>query len=398
MRASTGHVVALGIAKLALCPFMPAHAQSNTAASAPPAVPPHFRNLDAHIIRSRERDIGQFSKNDHRAAKNQAVLRRVAVNKPVSLEKNRLPTDPLSPPTTTAPPAVLEGYTADPAIRIFGDTYYLYLTSDKPNWLTTDFSVWSSKNLVEWKKERMVLDVAHDLKWAKIQAWAPDVIERGGSYYMYFCAEGNIGVATAKSPLGPFVDALGKPLLAKGMGVQTNTIDPYPFIDSDGQAYLYFGNGKLLNVVKLKRDMITLDGPVRGIEARDHREGPVVFKRDGKYYFMWSIDDARSPDYRVGWGTAASPMGPITSPDTDFIVLKKHGVAVGTGHHSVVNVPGTDRWYAAYHRHALPVGGGYQRQTVIARMEFMASSAIRPMDPLVAPFTTGDIGEQVRRK
>ncbi|WP_338322976.1 family 43 glycosylhydrolase [Croceibacterium ferulae] len=301
-----------------------------------------------------------------------------------------LPVEPVP-----APPPAIGGFTADPAIRVFGDTYYIYPTSDKPNWQTTDFSVWSSKNLVEWRNEGMILDVANDLGWAKVQAWAPDVIERNGTYYMYFCAEGNIGVATSASPTGPFVDALGKPLLAKGSGVESNTIDPYPFIDDDGQAYLYFGNGRLLNVVKLQPDMITLDGPVHGIELRDHREGPVVFKRDGTYYFMWSIDDARSPNYRVGWGTAPSPMGPVMSPQDGFIVLQRNGAAVGTAHHSVVNVPGTDRWYAAYHRHALPEGGGYQRQTVLARMEFGPDGAILPMDPLVPAFRPGDAGEPV---
>ncbi len=316
---------------------------------------------------------------------------------PAWLAKNLESAQPSGQPVVPAPapPAALNGYTADPAIRVFGDTYYIYPTSDKPNWQTTDFSVWSSKNLVDWKNEGKVLDVANDLKWARIEAWAPDVIERNGTYFMYFCAQGNIGVATAKSPLGPFVDALGKPLLAKGMGVQTNTIDPYPFIDDDGQAYLYFGNGKLGNVVKLKPDMLTLDGPVQTIALKEHREGAVVFKRAGKYYFMWSIDDARSPNYRVGWGTADSPVGPVTSPQDGFIVLQRNGSAVGTAHHSVVNVPGTDRWYVAYHRHALPEGGGFQRQTVLARMEFTVDGAIRPMDPMSVPFKPGDLGEPI---
>lgn len=291
------------------------------------------------------------------------------------------------------PPPILEGFTADPSIRVFGDTYYVYPTSDKPNWQTTDFSVWSSKNLVDWKKERMVLDVAHDLSWARNEAWAPDAIERNGQYYFYFCAAQRIGVAKANSPLGPFVDALGKPLIEKGSGVQTNTIDPYPFIDDDGQAYLYYGNGKIANVYKLKADMVTLDGPPVGIPLPQFREGIVVFKRGGKYYFMWSIDDARSPDYRVGWGVADSPLGPVRSPENNFIVLRKHGAAVGTAHHSVVQVPGTDRWYVAYHRHALPQGGGYQRQTALARMTFDAAGNIEPMDPLAAPFKPGDAGE-----
>ncbi|WP_229507094.1 family 43 glycosylhydrolase [Pseudoduganella rivuli] len=293
-----------------------------------------------------------------------------------------------------APKPILDGYTADPAIRVFGDRYYIYPTSDKPNWQTTDFSVWSSSNLVEWKKEGMVLDVTRDLKWANIEAWAPDIVERNGTYYFYFCAQGKIGVATGKSPTGPFKDALGTPLLVKKGGITTNTIDPYPFVDDDGQAYLYFGNGDgHANVFKLKPDMVTLDGEAKEIPMKEFREGVVVFKRKGKYYFMWSIDDARSPNYRVGWGTADSPLGPVKPAAHDFIALQKNGPAVGTAHHSVVNVPGTDRWYVAYHRHAIPDGNGYQRETALVRMEFTADGAIKPMDPMTAPFRPGDVGE-----
>jgi beta-xylosidase len=293
-----------------------------------------------------------------------------------------------------APRPILDGYTADPAIRVFGDRYYIYPTSDKDNWLTTDFSVWSSSNLVDWKKEGMVLDVTRDLKWAKIKAWAPDAVARNGRYYFYFCADGKIGVATAKSPTGPFVDALGAPLVTRTGKVSTNTIDPYPFVDDDGQAYLYFGNGDgVANVYRLKPDMVTLDGDPVEIRMKQFREGIVVFKRHGKYYFMWSIDDARSPDYRIGWGVADSPLGPVKSGAADFIVLRKNGPAIGTGHHSVVNVPGTDRWYVAYHRHAIPGGSGYKRETLLARMEFNPDGSIRPMDPMTAPFRPGDVGE-----
>lgn len=296
------------------------------------------------------------------------------------------------------PKPILDGFTADPAIRVFGDTYYVYPTSDKPNWNTTDFSVWSSKNLVAWKKEGMILDVTKDLKWADLQAWAPDCVERNGTYYFYFCARGKIGVATAKSPTGPFMDALGKPLLVreKEGKIKTNTIDPYPFIDDDGQAYLYFGNGNNFGqVFKLKPDMITLDGDPVDIAMKQFREGVVVFKRNGKYYFMWSIDDARSPDYRVGYGIADSPLGPVKETEKDFIVLRQNGPAKGTAHHSVVQVPGTDRWYVAYHRHAIPNGGGYQRETCLARMQFNPDGSIKPMDPMIPAFKPGDVGEPV---
>ena len=294
-----------------------------------------------------------------------------------------------------APSPILQGFTADPAIRVFGDKYYVYPTSDKPNWNTTEFAVWSSPNLVDWKKEGVILDVTKDLSWADLQAWAPDCIERDGKYFFYFCARGKIGVAVAPTPTGPFKDALDRPLLQKGGKVHTNTIDPYPFIDDDGQAYLYYGNGDFAEVVKLKPDMITLDGDPRRIHLKEFREGIVVFKRKGKYYFMWSIDDARSPDYRVGWGTADNPLGPVTPASKDFIVLRQNGPAVGTAHHSVVNIPDTDRWYTVYHRHAIPDGNGYKRQTCLVRMEFNVHGSIKPMDPLTTPFKRGDIGEPI---
>lgn len=290
-----------------------------------------------------------------------------------------------------APAPALPGFTADPAIRVFGDTYYIYPTSDRPYWNTTEFAVWSSKNLVDWKKEGVFLDLTKDIAWSDNKAWAPDCIERDGKYYFYFCADHNIGVAVGDSPVGPFRDALGHPLVEDAK-IKTFSIDPHAFIDDDGQAYLYFGNG-IPTVYKLNRDMVSFDGPPTEITLKEFREGVVVFKRRGKYYFMWSIDDARSPDYRVGWGVADSPYGPVVSPEKNFIVLRKNGPVKGTAHHSVVNVPGTDRWYVAYHRHAVPGGGGYKRETCLVRMEFNEDGTILPMDPLTPAFLPGDVGE-----
>ncbi|GAA5481368.1 family 43 glycosylhydrolase [Haloferula sargassicola] len=292
----------------------------------------------------------------------------------------------------SVPKRALDQYTADPSIRAFGDTYYIYPTSDRPNWNTFEFAAWSSKNLVDWKKEGVFLDLRKDIDWADVRAWAPDCIERGGRYYFYFCGDGKIGVAVGDSPTGPFKDALGKPLLKRGGKVHTNTIDPCAFIDDDGQAYLYFGNGQPCQVYQLKKDMIHLDGDPVDLQLRDFREGIVVFKRKGKYYFMWSIDDARSPNYRVGWGWSDTPTGPVESPHRDFIVLQKNGNAVATAHHGVVNVPGTDRWFVAYHRHAVPGGGGYKREVAIVEMKFDDEGRILPMDPLDRSFEPGTEG------
>lgn len=302
----------------------------------------------------------------------------------------------LAEAASAAPAPALQGeFTADPAIRAFGDKYYIYPTSDRPYWNTKEFAVWSSPNLVDWKKENVFLDLRKDVSWADNKAWAPDCIEYKGKYYFYFCGEHNIGVAVSDSPTGPFKDALGRPLVDNEK-IKTFSIDPFAFIDDDGQPYLYFGNGTP-TVYRLNEDMVSFDGDPVEFPLRDFREGIAVFKRNGKYYFMWSIDDARSPDYRVGWGVSDSLYGPVVSPENeeDFIVLRQNGAAQGTAHHSIVNVPGTDRWYVAYHRHAVPGGGGYKRETCIARMEFDEDGNILPMDPMQPAFQAGDRGEPI---
>ena len=185
-------------------------------------------------------------------------------------------------PATAPPKPILEGYTADPHAMVFDDTYYVYPTSDKEQWQTTDFSCWSSKDLIHWKNEGMVLDVTKDLKWAKIRAWAPAMIRRDGKYYFYFCAEQKIGVAVSDKPTGKFVDALGKPLIAPSREYPAQTIDPFAFIDDDGQAYLYYGQGNLY-AYKLKPDMITLDGPPKRLTPPRFNEAVFVIKRQGRY-------------------------------------------------------------------------------------------------------------------
>jgi beta-xylosidase len=140
--------------------------------------------------------------------------------------------------------------------------------------------------------------------------------------------------------------------------------------------------------------MKSFDGAPQNLTPNHFNEGVVVLKRHGTYYFMWSENDARDARYQVAYGTSASPLGPIVvSPDN--VILQRHGAAVGTGHHSVVQVPGTDRWYIFYHRHAIPNGSGYLRETCLARMEFDAEGRIKPVEPLAPAFPAGSIGEPI---
>ncbi|MGN9758529.1 immunoglobulin-like domain-containing protein, partial [Streptomyces sp. SD31] len=139
---------------------------------------------------------------------------------------------------------VLPGLTADPNIVRFGDTFYLYPTTDGfPGWSGTQFKAYSSTDLVHWKDHGVILDLGPDVSWADSRAWAPAIAEKDGKYYFYFCADANIGVAVSDSPTGPFKDALGQPLLKAGQ-FSGQMIDPAVFTDDDGQSYLYWGNGR----------------------------------------------------------------------------------------------------------------------------------------------------------
>jgi beta-xylosidase len=281
--------------------------------------------------------------------------------------------------TLVAPAAVLPGVFADPHIAAFNNKFYIYPTTDgTEGWMSTYFTCWSSTNLVRWKNEGTILDLPKDLTWAKVRAWAPAIAEKNDKYYYYYSAEQSIGVAVSNKPTGPFKDPLGKPLVRKG-AYRGQTIDPMVFVDDDGAAYLYFGQGRC-NMVKLNDDMISFDSTkVISIKPEGYNEGSFVFKRKGKYYLMWSEYDTRDPRYSVAYATADSPLGPYTKATLNP-VLKGKGVVKGAGHHSVVQVPGKDEWYIAYHRFKIPGGNGYNRETCISSMHFDADGNILPVN------------------
>ncbi|WP_439379244.1 family 43 glycosylhydrolase [Amycolatopsis lexingtonensis] len=275
---------------------------------------------------------------------------------------------------------VLPGYTADPNIVAFGDTYYLYPTTDGfDGWSGTTFSAWSSKDLVHWTDDGVILDLGPDVSWADKNAWAPTIAERHGKYYFYFCAEAKIGVAVSDSPTGPFVDS-GKPLIA-GNPDGGQAIDPAVFVDHTGQPYLYWGNGNAY-VVPLNDDMVSYNpAKITRLTGLDgFREGLFMAERHGTYYLSWSIDDTRSEDYRVGYATAPSPTGPFTNRG---LLLSKdaHLGVLGTGHSSMLRVPGTDDWYLAYHRFGIPGGDGTHRETTIDKLAFRRDGTIEPVKP-----------------
>ncbi|MCC8410113.1 family 43 glycosylhydrolase [Mucilaginibacter sp. UR6-1] len=293
---------------------------------------------------------------------------------------------------------VLAGYYADPDILYAEKTgrFYLYPTSDGfTGWSGKYFKTFSSPDMVNWKDEGVIIDLPKDIKWAKRNAWAPCIVEKkingAFKYFYYFTAAQKIGVAVADDPAGPFVDS-GKPLIdAFPDGITGGQqIDPDVFSDpKTGKSYLYWGNGYMAGA-ELSDDMVSLkQGTTKVLKpGKDYREGTYVFYREGKYYFMWSEDDTRSPDYRVAYGVADSPLGEIIIPQNS-IILKKDALKgiYGTGHNSVIQIPGTDEWYIVYHRFNYPKGitmgdaAGYNREVCIDRLYFNADGTIKQVIP-----------------
>ncbi|MCW3061716.1 MAG: hypothetical protein JWQ02_3537 [Capsulimonas sp.] len=284
-----------------------------------------------------------------------------------------------SPDRKTPPPAALPGATADPNIAVFDGVYYLYPTTDGfEGWSSTSFSAWSSWDLKNWKNLGVILDLPRDLTWAKSRAWAPAIARKDGKFYFYFCADANIGVATSDRPEGPFHDALGKPMIARG-AYPGQSIDPMVFVDDDGAAYLYFGQGHCY-AVKLNNDMVSFDpAQLKEITPPGYNEGSFVLKRKSVYYLMWSEFDTRDPRYSVAYATSSSPLGPFTKANNNPILQRK-GLVLGAGHHSIIQIPGKDEWVIAYHRFRIPNGNGFNRETCLSPMKFGRKGEILPVD------------------
>lgn len=278
------------------------------------------------------------------------------------------------------PPPVLPGVHADPHLAVFGDTFYLYPTTDgSEGWRATSFRAWSSRDLVHWKDEGVILDLPRDLKWADSHAWAPAIATKNGKFFFYFSAAQNVGVAVSDSPAGPFQDPLGHPLVAKTDYPRMQVIDPMVFVDDDGAAYLYWGQGRC-KAVRLNDDMISFDPEdVRDLTPPGYNEGPFVHKRHGRYYLSWSEYDTRDPRYSVAYATSDSPLGPFTKAATNPI-LRQSGPVKGAGHHSIVQIPGRDAWIIAYHRFRIPGGNGYNRETCLSPLRYTDDGSLLPVD------------------
>ena len=231
--------------------------------------------------------------------------------------------------------------------------------------------------MVNWTDHGPMLKVT-DFKWASGDAWASQCIYNKGKFYWYISTSHKekggkaIGVAVSESPTGPFKDAIGKALITNQMTNDMkhgwDDIDPAVFIDDNGQAYLYWGNGSC-KWVKLNENMIELNGSIHVAEVKNFIEAPWIYKRNGMYYLVYAGNGTK-PEM-IEYCTSNSPEGP----------WKYRGILTGNALKSFTIHPGIidykGKTYFFYHNGTLPTGGNYRRAVCVDYMFYNPDGSIQ---------------------
>lgn len=278
---------------------------------------------------------------------------------------------------------VIPGYFADPTIKKFGDTYYMYATTDGSGAGFGPAQVWTSKDFVNWTLMPMNWPDSH---WI----WAPDVIRHtDGRYYYFYCQPCIIHCGVSETPRGPWKNILGESeavLVPDRFVTNAITLDGQTFVDDDGSVYLYWGTWGIYKGFGCGAGKMTLDLKgftetrlIPNTEAVDFFEAPFVLKRNGIYYFMYSSGSCHDHTYRVQYATSDHPLGPYEYKGC-ILETNEDGTVHGPGHHSILKEG--DDYYIVYHRHDNPHSNrGFHRQLCMDKMEFAADGSIRKVIP-----------------
>jgi len=287
-------------------------------------------------------------------------------------------------------PLFTDAFTADPAITVIGNTVYAYVGQDKatvggwfdmPNWLC-----YSTTDMKNWTPHGSVLAAKDFVNANGGSAWAAQVVEKDGKYYYYVTLDGKDGhfitVAVSDSPTGPFKEARpGKPLITDAMTTDSHRpnadIDPTIFTDTDGTPWMAWGNGDCY-MVKLKRNMVEIDGPITKVPFRNYAEGPWLFKRADLYYMVYAADAPGEQAEQICYSTAKKITGPWTYGG--FVSgTAKHGFTI---HPSVIEFKG--QWYFFYHDGSYTLngtpGGDCRRQVCAEYLYFNPDGSIKPIN------------------
>jgi hypothetical protein len=260
-------------------------------------------------------------------------------------------------------PIFKDVFTADPAPLVYKDTVYAYVGHDeakgKEMFTMKEWLCYSSKDMKTWTAHGSVLK-ATDFKWVKQDAWAAQVVEKDGKFYYYVATQHDqthpgmaIGVAVADNPLGPFKDARGSALITDEMTPGPNNgddIDPTVLIDDDGTPWMAWGNPNCY-MVKLKPNMIELDGKIERIDLPNYTEGPWLHKHDKTYYIVYPAFAHQAMQEKLCYATATK----ITGPWTYRGILTENAKNSYTIHPGVLDFKG--QGYLFYHNATLELNG-----------------------------------------
>ena len=283
---------------------------------------------------------------------------------------------------------------ADPEARFYEGKYWIYVTHSLPFDEQHNHTAFSSADLTHWEKHENIIDMS-GFPWAKRAIWAPTIIEKNGKYYYIFASndihseeeKGGLEIAVSDSPAGPFKALLDRPLI-NDIANGAQPIDAHLFKDDDGTVYLYYGGWGHCNVCIMNDDMTGVvpfeDGSkYKEITPPDYVEGPCMFKKDGKYHFMWSCGGWTGGNYRVATAVADSPYGPF---DDCHVILSTGDskIANGPGHNGYIYVEELDLYLNVYHRHITDDSDpkykdGNARFLCIDHMEFDENGNIKPI-------------------
>lgn len=269
-------------------------------------------------------------------------------------------------------PLIRQRYMADPCGIEYNGRLYIYGSNDSDNtgssYTMHSIACISTDDLKNWTDHGVVLNVPTNVSWATY-SWAPQVVARNGRFYLYFGNNaGGIGVASSRSPTGPFTDAKGSPLINSSTpgapGTNQWYFDPGCFVDDDGQAYLTFGGNDANNarIIKLNSDMISVSGSAVPMPAPSFFEASYIHKYNNNYYF--SFETLPSAGLNIQYGISANPMSGyawkgavLTAPSNN-----------NNNQAAFFSYQGA--WYAAYHNRYLSGGSVYQRNCCLDRVNY----------------------------
>ena len=286
-------------------------------------------------------------------------------------------------------PVVQTRFTADPAPVVIDGKVFLYTTHDEDGargFQMFDWLLYTSDDMVNWQDFGPVASL-DDFKFydGKNGAWAEQVVQANGAYYMYCPIHGHgIGVLTADSPYGPFHDPLGEPLVWQKE--HWDDIDPTVLIDDDGQAYMYWGNPNVYSV-KLGKDMISLAGPiVKHPKIEDYQEGPWIWKHDGHYYLAFA--STCCPE-GIGYAMSDGPEGPWEYKGH----IMDHTVRTRGNHPGIIEYKGKSYVFGLNYdlMHLKTFAHAEQRSVSVAELHYNQDGTIQEV-----PYFLDNVVEQIK--